>query len=557
MIGAQIPPVNPRTEVTGVALEPLTGIPESERGEVIGFLGMLFATAALVLLIASVNVAGMLLARAAARRREIGIRRALGAGRGRLIRQLLTENIVLYLLGGAAGLLLAMWMGNALSAWRPSGLDVPLDLSPDARVLTFALLATLATGVVFGLAPAVRASRPDLLPALREAQGGPARRARLRSGFVVAQLTMSLVLLVAAGLFVRTLQHALTVNPGFEPDGVVVAGIDLDARGYDEVHGQAFYGQLVERVAALPAIESIGLAIYPPLSGNVLVEDVLRTDPSSGAEAATLATQYGIIDVGYLRTLRIPILAGRGFTPADREGTPGVAIVNETLAHNFWPGENAVGKQITFEERSLEVVGIARDGKYENLAESTVPPYLYLPIKQWDGAYYKTLHARVQGDPGAALTAIRREVAALDPDVALIRANHLPSVIGESLGLQRFAAALVGTFGLIGLALAAVGLYGVLAYDVAQRTRELGLRMALGAEAKDIFGLVLRQGVVLVLSGLALGAVAAVALTRFLSGFVFGACSIQPPSSAWRCSSWVLHCSPATYPPAAPRLWIR
>lgn len=529
VIGPQIPAEDPDTEVTGVALQPLTGIPVSERAQVIGFLGMLFATAALVLLIASVNVAGMLLARAAARQREIAIRRAIGAGRGRLIRQLLTESVVLCLLAGAAGLLLAVWLGDALAASRPSGLDIPLDLSLDARVLGFALLVTLATGVGFALMPALRASIPELVPALREAQGGPTRRrTRLRSGFVVAQLTMSLVLLVAAGLFVRTLQHALTVDPGFEPNGVVVAGLDLDSRGYDEARGRVFYRQLVERVAALPGIESVGLAIYPPLSGNVLAEDVERANPPAGAGAAIVETQYGAVDVGYFETLRIPILAGRAFIAGDREGAPGVAIVNETLARRFWPGESAVGKRIAYEGRPLQVVGIARDGIYEDLAESTVPPYLYVPMEQWPGSYYRTLHARVEGDPGAALAAIRREVGALDPDIALVRASYLPSLIASFLLPQRFAAVLIGTFGLIGLELAAVGLYGLLAYDVAQRTPEFGLRMALGAQAGDVLRLVLWHGLAIVLGGLALGAAAAAVLTRFLSGFVFGVSPLDP-----------------------------
>ncbi|MET0397871.1 MAG: ABC transporter permease [Longimicrobiaceae bacterium] len=515
----------------GVRLEPLTGLPPDARGAVLGFMSMLLATAGLVMLIAGTNVAGMLLARATTRRREVAIRLAVGAGRGRLVRQLLTESLVLFVVGGTGGLLLAIWLSKLISAFQPPVQQrIALDLGPDLRVLGFTLLLALVAGVGFGLTPALRASHPDVLPALRETSGGRgAGRTRLRSAFVVAQLAMSLLLLVTAGLFVQALRGALATDLGFEPDGVVVADLNLRAQGFDSVRGRAFHAQAVERLSGLPGVEAVGAAQFAPMSGNLLTTTVDTRERPVAPDVAGRResnTNYMEVDAGYFRALRIPLLAGRGFTANDREGAPPVVVVNQTLARRWWPGENPVGKRLRVFDEEHEVVGLARDGKYQELGEDAVS-YVYLPMAQQD-VDRLTLFVRSRTEPGSTLAAVRREMAALDPDVPLQQAMPFPAMVGMSLFPQRIAAVLVGVFGLLGLVLAAVGIYGVLAFHVGQRTQEIGVRMALGATAADVVRLVLRQGLVLVAVGVALGLAAAFAATRLLASFLHGVSATDP-----------------------------
>lgn len=514
----------------GVRLQPLTGMPPSARGAVVGFMAMLLATAGLVMLIAGTNVAGMLLARATTRRREVAIRLAVGAGRGRLVRQLLTESLLLFAAGGAGGLLLALWLADVIAAFQPPlAVRIALDLGPDARVLGFALLLALATGVGFGLVPALRASRPDVLPALREGSGGRgAGRTRLRSAFVVAQMAMSLLLLVTAGLFVQALRSALETDLGFDPDGVVVADLNLRAQGFDDARGADFHRRAVERIAGLPGVEAVGAAQFAPMSGNVMSVDVetpQRPGPPAPGRKPTSAN-YTLVDEGYFRALRIPLVAGRAFAAADRKGAPPVMVVNQTLARRFWPGENPMGKRLRVFGEEHEVVGVARDGKYHELGEEPTS-FLYLPIAQ-QGAERMTLFVRARTEPGPALAAVRREVAALDPDVPLQQAMPFSAMVGMTLFPQRMAAVLVGAFGLLGLALAAVGIYGVLAFHVGQRTQEIGVRLALGAGAADVVRMILRQGMLLVAVGVALGLAAALAATRLLAGFLHGVSATDP-----------------------------
>ncbi len=515
----------------GVRLQPLTGMPPSARGAVVGFMAMLLATAGLVMLIAGTNVAGMLLARATTRRREVAIRLAVGAGRGRLVRQLLTESLLLFGAGGAGGLLLALWLADVITAFQPPlAMRIALDLGPDARVLGFALLLALGTGVGFGLVPALRASRPDVLPALREGSGGRgAGRTRLRSAFVVAQMAMSLLLLVTAGLFVQALRSALATDLGFDPDGVVVADLNLRAQGFDEARGMDFHRRAVERIAALPGVEAVGAAQFAPMSGNrtsVDVETPERPNPPPSPGQTPMNARYTVVDEGYFRALRISLVAGRAFTAADRKGAPPVVVVNQTLARRYWPGENPVGKRLRVFREEHEVVGVARDGRYEELDEEPTA-FLYLPMAQ-QGTERMTLFVRARTEPGATLAAVRREVAALDPDVPLQQAMPFPAMVGLTLFPQRMAAVLVGAFGLLGLALAAVGIYGVLAFHVGQRTQEIGVRLALGAGAADVVRMILRQGMLLVAVGVALGLAAALAATRLLAGFLHGVSATDP-----------------------------
>ncbi|HEX5438076.1 MAG TPA: ABC transporter permease [Gemmatimonadaceae bacterium] len=535
-VAKRVPPDEPQSRVRGARLEPMTSVPASEHRGMVRFLGMVLAAAALVLLIASANIAGMLLARAVARRREMAVRLAVGAGRGRLIWQLLTESAVLFLLGGVGGFLLALWLARLLAAWVPelTGGAV-LDVTPDLRVLGFALVLTAATGILFGLAPALRASRAELVPALKDGAGRGSRSARGRSIFVVAQLALSVVLLVATGLFVRTLRSALAVDPGVDPDGVVVASVDLAPNGYDEARGHAFYSSLIEHVSALPGVESAGLARYVLLSGNVETSDIEPAEVGPKGRTRVNAV-FDVVSPGYFRALSSPLVAGRVLSAADDErGTP-VVVVNQTLARRLWPDENPLGKHVRTLDHDWEVVGVLRDGRYESIDEQP-QPFMVFELGQRSfmapllGPTYwlsMTLYVRTRIPAAQVIQQIRGQVRALDPNVAVAYAEPLTDVIDRALFPQRVAARLIGIFGFVGLLLAAIGIYGVLAYHVAQRTREFGIRLALGARGGDVVRSVMRRGALLIVMGIAVGLLAAAAVTRLVSGLLYGISPLDP-----------------------------
>ena len=527
----------------GASVRPVGHVPGEVRAAVVRFMTTLSVIVGLVLLVACANVAGMLLARSASRGREMAIRAAMGATRGRVIRQLLTESLMLFVCGGALGVLLAVWMNDLVLAFRPSGtLAVAFDLNVDWRVLAYTLGVSLLTGVVFGLAPAVTASKPDLVPALKDAAPTSTRaRTRLRGAFVVGQIAISLVLLVAAALCVQSLRNAARIETGFDPEGVWLASVDLSLQGYDEARGREFFRRLKERVAAEPGVEAAALARSVQLSGLQFGNQV-RIEGHEPAEGEPPLNVFSnSVDEDYMRALRVPMLAGRSIAASDDAKAPRVVVINETMANRYFGGAGAaLGRRFTVTGRpapgdrapradtQVEIVGVARDGRYYTLGEEP-QSYMYLPAAQ-DYRGMATLHMRVArgADAPALIAALRREARALDPNLPLVNVQPMTEAVGFSLIPLRLAASVVGGLGLVGLMLAALGVYGVVAYTVGARTREIGIRVALGAQAADILRLVMRQGFALVLVGLALGAAGAFALTRYLASLLYNVSTSDP-----------------------------
>ncbi|MFI5311789.1 MAG: ABC transporter permease [Gemmatimonadales bacterium] len=516
-------------EYSELRLSTLTGLPPDAKGPLAGFLGVLLGAAALVLIIASVNVASMLSARAIARAREMAVRAALGARRGRLIRQLLTEILVLFALGAAGGVAVAFASTRMLERVSvPGTLVFSFDLSPDIRVLVFALVISLVTGLVFGLAPALQAARADIATRLRaDSAASGARRGLMSNALVVGQMALSLTLLVAAGLFLRALESGRRVDPGFDVTGVAVASFDAESWGYDEVRGRILFRALRDQVAGLPGVTAVSYSAFVPLSmrsdgDNIQVDGVDAPERTRGGESAGgVPVRLADVDVDYFTALRIPLLGGRSFTLEDDAHTPRVAVVNETLARRYWPGGDAVGHTFGLHGDRVTIVGVARDAKYGSLNETT-PPFVYFPMAQaWRAT--QALLIRSDAGPQALAPAIQRAVRSLDPALPRPEVTSLSEASSIVLLPQRVAAMVTGALGAVGLLLATVGLYGITSYSTTRRTREIGVRMALGARQSDVLRLIVRDGMRLVVTGVAIGLVFAAAVTRLIVGFLFGA----------------------------------
>ncbi|MFY9609361.1 MAG: ABC transporter permease [Blastocatellia bacterium] len=494
----------------------------------------LFGAVALVLLIACANVANLLLARATTRQREMAIRSALGASRWRVVRQLLTESVLLALVGGAVGLLIALWGMDSLLALAPEDLPRIKDVALDAPVLGFTLLITLMTGVIFGLVPALQASRPNLNETLKEGgRGTTGGHHRVRNSLVVIEVALALVVLVCSGLLIRSFMRLQQVNPGFNADNALAVNISLPGRKYPNSDNHlAFFSQLVERTSALPGVVAVGATQSLPIQGDYLLGFSIQGRPPAPL-GEDKSTNYYAVTPGYFKAMGIPLLRGRLFTEQDNNTAPRVAIINETMARQYFPDEDPIGKGISVTqgpERFREIVGIVGDVKQYGLAQpstlQTYDPYLQMPFSG------VTLVVRAENNPAALTGAIRGEVLALDKEQPVSRVRTLDQIISASVQQQQFLMLLLGVFAAVGLILAAVGLYGVMSYAVTQRTHEIGIRMALGANAGNVLRLVVGHGMILALIGVAVGLAGSFAATRVMSRLLFSISATDPVTFA-------------------------
>src|SRR5687767_1220142 len=528
MISAQQLQAYPQAyEGKSVRVLPLSLFPGDLRRMVSLFTTFLFVLTGLVLVIGGTNVAGMLLARAAARRREIAVRLAIGASRARLVRQLVTESAVLFAAAGVLGAVLARWVVMGLMALLPRlPFQVAFAPSIDWRVVLFALAIAVAVGIVAGLAPALQSTRPSLAPELRSDVGGSPRRQRLRSTLLVMQVAFSMLLLVVAGLFGRALVRAKGIDPGFDPRGIHVATMNFGLVNHTEETGLQFADRILAGAAAIPGVQAAALSRMVPLGGSsmglggVLVEGRPAPGPNDSWDPS-----WNIVTPAYFDVMRIPLVSGRGFTDADRGSAPRVAIIDEVLASSIWPGEQAVGKTFRNGDLVVTVIGVARYVKHRSLGE-TPPGFVYVPLAQ-TYAERVSLFVRSASATSMALP-VRRMLTDLDPALPILDSQPLTEMVAVGLFPQRVALVVASALGGVALLLALIGIYGVTAYGVAQRTREIGIRIALGSTQGNVLSMIVGQGLRVGGIGVALGVAGAIAVTRLLEGLLFGVSGSDP-----------------------------
>jgi predicted permease len=488
-------------------------------------MAVLMVVVGLVLIVACANVANILLARAAGRQKEIAIRLAMGAGRKQLIRQLLMESFLLAISGAAVGFALAAVAARAISNFQlPLPFPVVFDFNVDMRVAAFTLGLSLVTALIFGLVPALRASRPDLVGALKDGPTlfGHAGRSGMRNTLVIVQVALSIVLLTTAGLFLRSLGNASTIDIGFKPDNILIMSIDPKLHNYSHEKSIQFLSQLRERVSALPGVRSVSFVGVMPLSigattYNYNVE-AIDNHPKQSVNANT-----NNVGGGYFQTMGIPILRGREFNPQIDDQR--VAVINETMAANMFPGQDPIGRHMTQGKDSFTVIGIARNSKLRTIGEkpdNAAYTFLNAAPEKANSFFGTTIIVKTFVDPRSMAQSVRQQISALDPTMAVFNTETMQEHVDKSLVLPRISALLFGIFGAVGLTLAAIGLYGVMSYSVRRRTREIGIRMALGAKPHAVLGMVLRQGLTLTGIGLAIGVLIALALGRFTASVLYG-----------------------------------
>ncbi len=493
--------------------------------------GVLMVIVGLVLLIACANVANLLLARAATREKETGIRLALGAGRRRLVRQLLTESVLLSLIGAALGLLIAFWVGNLIGNLTPGllaggGFQFQFDTGLDARVFGFTFGIALLTGVLFGLVPALQSSNPHLAQTLHEGGRGGSQGKRqrfMRSSLVVGEIALALVALVCAGLFVRSLQAAQQIEPGFETYRLATVGLNPLGVGYDQGRTEQFYRELIEGSEALGRVESAAIAASRPLGFGPL----LTLIPEGIADEDGIFTAANMVSPRYFETVGIPLLRGRGFTDFDDADSRTVAIINEAAQQLFWPDEDPIGRRFHFitEPFDIEVIGVAADTVSQ--IGQPIQPSAYLPLKQrYQG--FAFLYIRTVDDPEPVLAEVQGMIREIDRDMPMIAPATIEQTLDTALAQSRIIASMLGGMGVLGLALALVGTYGLMSYAVNQQSREIGIRMALGAQAGEVMALVMKKGMALIGSGIAIGIVLAFGATRLLESLLFGVSTTDP-----------------------------
>jgi predicted permease len=515
-----------------LSLVPYSSVPFELRVIVVGFAGLLMGGVGVVLLIACNNLASFLLARGMTRKKEIAVRLVLGASRWRLVQQLLTENLIIALLGGTLGFLLAIWTKGLLAKFTPNiGVPLVIDLSLDYRVVGFSIIVTLLTTVAFGLVPALQATKAHASEGLKEADQSQTvgqRRARLRNWLMVGQVAGSLVLLMCASIFLSSVFKLRSIDLGFSPSNLALLSVNPGMQGYSPRRSRELIEEANERLKAAPGVQAIAVASRVPMGLSRVRDQILPYAYRGPHPQTPTFVGSNTVSPSYFEAMRIPLLRGRSFEAQDRDGAPPVVIVNEVLARSFWPNQEPLGKRIEkLDGRTFEVIGVAKTGKYDTLGEEALP-FVYLPLDQSDGYRSElTFHIRTKIPPERLLDTFRRQLVALNPALTVFDVETMNEHLADSLLLVRMGAILLSVFGGLALALASLGLYGLIGYLVRQRTREMGIRMALGANPRNLLKLVLKQGVRLTLRGAAVGSAFGFGISVLIASQLYGVTAVD------------------------------